>query len=167
MPDGYSGTWDSMYDQQYLCDSVTLTSLQECGISGSTYCHISNFPNRMAALACNSPLASECACVCACVSVSVCACVRVCVCVCVCVFVCMLVCSHNDRNGYAHFHQSDCAHGDLRLVGGESESEGRVEVCYKGGWYSVCGTDEQEASVMCKQLGHTEYPGKQHRETHH
>ena len=54
----------------------------------------------------------------------------------------------------------DCAHGDLHLVGGELESEGRVEVCYKGGWYSVCGMDEQEASVMCKQLGHTVYPGK-------
>ena len=59
----------------------------------------------------------------------------------------------------------DCAHGDLRLVGGETESEGRVEVCYKGGWYSVCGMDEQEASIMCKQLGHTEYPRKQHKET--
>ena len=59
----------------------------------------------------------------------------------------------------------DCIHGDLRLVGGESESEGRVEVCYKGGWYSVCGTEDEEASVMCKQLGYMLYPCELYRES--
>ena len=58
---------------------------------------------------------------------------------------------------------TECTHGDLRLTGGESKSEGRVEVCYKGGWYSVCGIGDEEASVMCKQLGHTEYPCKLRR----
>ena len=68
---------------------------------------------------------------------------------------------YNTRNGL--LISLECSHGDLRLVGGESQSEGRVEVCYKGGWYSLCGTEDEEASVMCKQLGHTVYPCKMHR----
>ena len=46
-------------------------------------------------------------------------------------------------------------------MGGESESEGRVELCYEGSWYPVCGMEPEEASVLCKQLGHTVYPCKQ------
>ena len=56
----------------------------------------------------------------------------------------------------------ECTHGDLRLVGGKTESEGLVELCYEGDWYSVCGVSFDEASVLCKQLGYTVYPCKQH-----
>ena len=55
----------------------------------------------------------------------------------------------------------DCTDGDVRLFGGTSETEGLVKVCYNGGWYSVCGLNEEAASLFCKQLGHKEYPCKE------
>ena len=51
--------------------------------------------------------------------------------------------------------QSECSSGDLRLVGGERESEGRVEICVEGFWGTVCdsGWDQREAVVVCRQIG--------------
>ena len=51
---------------------------------------------------------------------------------------------------------SSCTRGDVRLMGGVSPSEGRVEVCINRAWGSVCQNDwdEQDASVVCQQLGH-------------
>ena len=48
--------------------------------------------------------------------------------------------------------------GDVRLVGGNSVNEGRVEICYNGVWGSVCndGWDNSEAAIVCRQLG---FPG--------
>ena len=34
--------------------------------------------------------------------------------------------------------QPECSSGDLRLVGGERESEGRVEICVGGFWGTMC-----------------------------
>ena len=49
----------------------------------------------------------------------------------------------------------NCMDGDLRLMGGPSEREGRVEMCYKGFWGSISDTqwDNEDAAVTCSQLG--------------
>ena len=50
-----------------------------------------------------------------------------------------------------------CVHGAIRLVGGSSSREGRVEVCINNQWGTVCddywGT--ADANVACGQLGYS------------
>ena len=53
---------------------------------------------------------------------------------------------------------SNCFDGEVRLVGGETEGEGRVEVCASRAWGTVCsaGFGFQESQVICRQLGFQE-----------
>ena len=50
---------------------------------------------------------------------------------------------------------ASCKDGAVCLVGGQSSAEGTVEICYSEVWGSVCddGWDENDAAVVCQQLG--------------
>ena len=52
---------------------------------------------------------------------------------------------------------SDYYNGEIRLVGGRNESEGRVEIFLGGKWGTVCNNSwgVLDANVVCKQLGFT------------
>ena len=48
-------------------------------------------------------------------------------------------------------------YGDVRLAGGDTAHEGRVEVCINNTWISICNGDnsewdENEATVICRQI---------------
>ena len=48
-----------------------------------------------------------------------------------------------------------CTEGEVRLVGGTSYQEGRVEICLNNVWGTVCDQmwDTTDAGVVCRQLG--------------
>lgn len=48
-----------------------------------------------------------------------------------------------------------CINGTIRLRGSTYATYGRVELCVSGIWGTVCNTfwDDQDASVVCRQLG--------------
>ena len=52
-----------------------------------------------------------------------------------------------------------CNDGDIRLVGGTLEEEGRVEVCMNEAWGTVCDDSftNVDANVVCGQLGYSRY----------
>ena len=52
-----------------------------------------------------------------------------------------------------------CTDWEVRLVGGEVETEGRVELCYNGTWWAVSDDnwDIGDAQVVCRHFG---FPAK-------
>ena len=52
---------------------------------------------------------------------------------------------------------SPCNDGDVRLTGGSTFNQGRLEVCVNSAWGSVCDSKgvftRAEAEVACRQLG--------------
>lgn len=50
---------------------------------------------------------------------------------------------------------TSCSTGDVRLVGGSNEYEGRVEMCYNQMWGTISQNSFYDASdIVCKQLEH-------------
>ena len=60
--------------------------------------------------------------------------------------------------------------GAIRLMGGANSSEGRVEICQSNNFDTMCDDfwDEQEAKVVCRQLGYADtgsYQPKNYQKT--
>ena len=55
------------------------------------------------------------------------------------------------------FKKKGCLNGDVRLVGGTSSLEGRVEICWERAWSTVCDDSwhNVDARVVCRQLGYS------------
>lgn len=51
--------------------------------------------------------------------------------------------------------ENACPEGEIRLEDGKTPNEGRLEICFRGHWGTVCDDlfDNADASVVCRQLG--------------
>ena len=61
----------------------------------------------------------------------------------------------------------ECINGDVRLVNGGSGIQGRVEICLDAVFGTVCNVewDDEDAAVVCRQLGFTSSPSEGYKLT--
>ena len=59
--------------------------------------------------------------------------------------------------------EGDCEDGDIRLVNGDTQYEGRLEICINNAWGTICRSNTWynrwttiDSNVACRQLGHME-----------
>ena len=70
--------------------------------------------------------------------------------------------SHSEDVGIKCFPETpvngSCGLGEVRLVNGSTEYEGRVEICIGGEWGTICDASwgDLESQVVCRQLGYSE-----------
>ena len=59
---------------------------------------------------------------------------------------------------YYLLYVDNCSDGDMQLVGGVTEAEGRVEICTVGRWATLCGKywTENNTVVVCRHLGYSD-----------
>ena len=59
------------------------------------------------------------------------------------------------KNSNAELVNTCTDDGELQLVDGRNEFEGRLEICFDGTWGTVCDDswDNRDAEVVCRQLG--------------
>ncbi|XP_072035889.1 scavenger receptor cysteine-rich domain superfamily protein-like [Amphiura filiformis] len=67
-------------------------------------------------------------------------------------------CPHSGWRNHDCYHSEDAGvscEQDIRLFGGHSSNEGRVEMFHNGGWTPLCDASwgDKEAVVVCRQLG--------------
>ena len=57
--------------------------------------------------------------------------------------------------------KDDCSFADVRLVDGQTEAEGRLELCENGKWGTVCDNQwtDRHSAVVCRQLGFSDIIG--------
>ena len=62
---------------------------------------------------------------------------------------------------YKYTPADDCNYGDMRLVGGVTVAEGRVELCINGMWGTLCDNEwtNRHTAVVCRYLGFSDIIG--------
>ena len=66
---------------------------------------------------------------------------------------------YNDKFNFIFDILALCQDGDIRLAGGSYNNVGRVDLCVRGTWGTICSNsfDNKDASVVCRQLGYSSY----------
>ena len=66
-------------------------------------------------------------------------------------------CSYTNINTLPFTADEAYREGDIRLVGGSYNWEGRVEIYWTGTWGTISDTSwsDSDAEVVCRQLGHS------------